>query len=88
MVVRSFLFPSDRTLAQTITIVTEGWLCGCSEFTEGCQTSQVRQQGLVSRPFGSVVTTPLLWHLSERSLGLAASELRSLSELRQRGDDG
>ncbi len=39
MVARS-LFPFDRTLAQTITIVTEGSLCCCREFMEGCRASR------------------------------------------------
>src|ERR1022692_4640605 len=80
MVARS-LFPFDRTPARTIPIVTKGWLRCCSEFTEGCQTSRVRQQGLVSRSCGSVVTTPLLRHLFDGNIRSPRANFRHFQSL-------
>jgi hypothetical protein len=94
----------DRTPAQTVTIVTKGWLRRCGkDDTGGCRILQALSKHWFPGSFESTVTTLLLQHLLEGCVDPnqkrpcpsdysrhkdAESELRSLSEPRGRGDDG
>src|ERR1700722_16576244 len=76
MVGRRLLIRSDRTPAQTITIVTEDWLCRCNEVTGGCWTSKAVSRHRFPGPFESTVTTHLIRHDSEGSLWLCPFDSR------------